>query len=241
MKPGVIPCLKRGANRPFVFLNVAMTADGKLAPATRRYEPFGSRRDARLLYELRARADAIICGARTVHPQPTTLGPGGPQYRRLRLRRGLSEYPVRIIVSGSGSVDPRAVIFQHRFSPIVILTTQRASERRLARLRGLVDATLVCGRDQIHWPRALGWLRQRWGLGTLLCEGGGELNGALFEAGVVDEVFVTICPLVLGGCHAPTLADGKGALTLSGATQLRLLSRRRVGSDIFLRYRVLRG
>jgi len=231
----------RKAARPFVFLNAAMTADGKLAPATRRYEPFGSPRDSRLLYELRATADAILCGARTVYPQPTTLGPGGPRYRRLRLRHGLAEYALRVIASGRGQVNPRAEIFKRRFSPIIILTTRRAGPERLRRLGRLADAVHVCGEEEIDWPRALRWLRQHWGVKRLLGEGGGALNGALFDAGVVDEVFVTICPLVLGGREAPTLADGQGAPTLGQATRLELLSRRRAGEEVFLRYRVVKG
>lgn len=241
MKPVMRSTSTRRPRMPLVFLNAAMTADGKLAPATRCYEPFGSQRDARLLYELRAGADAILCGARTVHPQPATLGPGGLRYRRLRLSRGLSEYAVRVIASGSGSAHPRAEIFQHRFSPIVILTSRRAAPRRLERLRQVADEVHVCGTDQINWPRALRWLRRRWGVKRLLCEGGGELNGCLFDAGVVDEVFVTICPLLLGGRAAPTLADGQGATILKAAVRLELMARRRVGDELFLRYRVLKG
>ena len=56
--------------RPFVFINVATTVDGKLAPANRKFVPFGSRRDLDLLYELRAQSDAIIVGARTAEPPP---------------------------------------------------------------------------------------------------------------------------------------------------------------------------
>ena len=55
---------------PFIFLNVATTADGKLAPANRKFVPFGSKRDQQLLLELRAQADAVMAGARTVDLVP---------------------------------------------------------------------------------------------------------------------------------------------------------------------------
>jgi hypothetical protein len=76
-------------NLPFVYLNVATTADGKLAPANRHFVPFGSKRDQELLLELRAAADAVMSGARTVGPMPVNLGPGPAKYRKMRLRKGL--------------------------------------------------------------------------------------------------------------------------------------------------------
>src|SRR5437870_2038591 len=103
--------------RPFVYINVATTADGKLAPATRHFVPFGSRRDQHLLLELRARADAVMADARTVDLMAVSLGPGPLKYRRLRLRNGLSEYNLRVVVSGAATLDPKAQIFRQRFSP----------------------------------------------------------------------------------------------------------------------------
>ena len=121
--------MKRAAPLPFVFANFAMTADGKIAFANHRFAPFASARDRAHMMELRATADAVLSGARTVDLQPATLGPGGSKYRKLRLKRGLDEYNLRVIVSGSGSVDPQAEIFKHKFSPIIILTTRRGAAR----------------------------------------------------------------------------------------------------------------
>src|SRR5262249_12059527 len=117
--------------RPFVYINVATTADGKLAPANRHFIPFGSKRDQELLLELRANADAVMSGARTVGPLPVNLGPGPAKYRRLRLKKGLPEYNLRVVVSGSGNLNPRAEVFRHRFSPIIVLVTRRAPEIKL--------------------------------------------------------------------------------------------------------------
>lgn len=223
---------------PFVFLNVAATADGKIAPASRRYHPFGSEHDHEMLLKLRAGADAVMAGARTVDTFPVNMGPGPKRYRDLRRRRGLAEYNLRVIVSGSGTIDPRAEIFRHRFSPIIILTTRRAGAKKLAQLRALADEVKVFGASKINFSRALRWLRLKWKVERLLCEGGGELNQALFRAGLVSEVHVTLCPLLLGGVSAPTLADGTGAKKLDGAARLELISMKRVKGELFLAYRV---
>src|ERR1043165_6383015 len=120
---------------PFVYINVATTADGKLAPANRHFVPFGSKRDQELLLELRACADAVMSGARTVGPMPVNLGPGPAKFRRMRVRQGLPEYNLRVVVSGSANLNPRAEIFRHRFSPIIILVTRRALDSKVRRLR----------------------------------------------------------------------------------------------------------
>src|SRR5262245_56551329 len=123
----------------FILVNMAMTADGKIASANRVVSSFGSPHDHEHLLELRATADAVMAGARTVASNPANLGPGPARFRRRRRARGLAGFNLRIIVSRSGSVNPHAEIFRHRFSPILILTTQSAGARRLQRLRALAD------------------------------------------------------------------------------------------------------
>ena len=78
------------------------------------------------------------------------------------------------------------------------------------------------------------------GVRRLLCEGGGEINAALFEAGLVNEAHVTLCPLIFGGRNAPTMADGRGFDRLADAARLKIKSQKRVGDELFLVYKVLR-
>lgn len=230
LKPGR---LSNQTRLPFVLINMSMTADGKITTANRRVMSFGSRYDLAHLYELRATADAVMCGARTVQAGEVTLGTGGPKYRRQRARRGLAAYPLRVVVSGSGAVNPRAPVFRKPFSPIVVLTTQRAAARQLAKLREVAAEVVVSDAKELDWQAALAYLRERWGVMRLLCEGGGELNDALFRAGLVDELHLTICPFVFGGRSAPTIAEGMGVEQLADATHLRLKQRRRVGDELF--------
>jgi riboflavin-specific deaminase-like protein len=167
------------------------------------------------------------------------MGPGPAKYRRLRLKRGLTEFNSRVIVSRSGTVNPKAEVFRHQFSPIIILTTRHATAGRLKKLRTVAAEVKMCGTREINFPLALRWLREKWGIKRLLCEGGGELNDALFRAGLVNQLHLTICPKIFGGRTAPTIADGLGAGSLARATQLELESAQRQGDEMFLVYRVL--
>jgi len=222
---------------PFVFVNMVMTADGKITTANRLPPTFGSARDHEHMLELRATADAVVSGARTVDSTAVNLEPGSARFRRLRLKNGLQEYNLRVIVSGGGSIDPAAEIFRHRSSPILILTTSRASRAKLRQLRTLADGVKVCGRHEVNFRIALRWLQRRWGVERLLCEGGGELNDALFRAGLVDELHLTISPKIFGGRKAPTIADGRGFPRLAGALPLQIKSFKRIGIEVFVVFR----
>lgn len=232
----------RKAKRPYVVVNMSMTADGKIATTNRVVSCFGSKRDHNHLLALRATADAVMCGARTVDLNQVNLGPGGAKFQKQRLKRGLAEYNLRIIVTGSGTLNPRAHIFENRShggagGPIVILTTARAGKRRLERLRSVADEVKLFGRKELNLHAALQWLRKECQVRRLVCEGGGELNDAMFRAGLVDELHLTVCPKIIGGRSAPTIADGRGFQKLRHAAQLQLESMRRVGDELFLVYR----
>jgi riboflavin-specific deaminase-like protein len=218
---------------PFVFVNMAMTADGKIATANRAVHSFGSAHDLQQLYKLRATADAILCGARTVEISEATLGNGGEKFRRQRLRNGLAEFPIRVVVSGHGAIDPAAKIFQKHFSPLIILTTKRAPAKKLAPLHELADEVKYFGEKEINFRHVLHWLRKNYGVKRLLCEGGGELNDALFRANLVDEINLTICPKIFGGRTAPTMADGKGFSKLQLTANFRLQSARDFKGELF--------
>jgi riboflavin-specific deaminase-like protein len=232
--------MSNAAARPFVFVNMAMTADGKISTTNRALSSFGSKHDLEHLYDLRATADAVMAGARTAEVIDLKMGPGGKRFEALRLQRGLERYNLRIIVSGSGSVDPRATLFQHRFSPIIVVTSARASQARLMSLRKVADEVVMAGRQEIDFATVLGHLRKHWKIRRLLSEGGGELNDALFRAGLVDELHLTICPKIFGGRTAPTIVDGRGFRSLSEAAAMKLTSLRRVGSEIFCVYQTVK-
>jgi len=223
--------------RPFVLINMAMTADGKLATENRVVTSFGSRRDLQHLYELRATADAVMSGARTIEEARSKLTPGGPRFERLRLKNGLAEFNLRVVVSGRGSIDPRSPVFRHHNAPLIILTTARVPAKKLRQLRELAAEVFICGDREIDFATALRHLRRKWKVKRLLCEGGGELNDGLLRARLFDELHLTICPRICGGEKALTIVDGIGFAKLADAKPMRLISSKRIGDELFLVFR----
>jgi riboflavin biosynthesis pyrimidine reductase len=104
-------------------------------------------------------------------------------------------------------------------------------------MRSLADDVIVSGETDLDFRTALSELRRKWKVKRLLCEGGGELDDALFRAGVVNELHLTICPKIFGGRTAPTISDGEGFPTLSAAYQMKLQSMKRHGDELFLIFR----
>jgi len=229
----------RNSKLPFVFINMAITADGKIATANRSVSSFGSKRDKEHMFELRATADAVMAGARTVESGPITMGLGAAKFRRMRIRQGLAEYNLRVVTTRSGNLNPKAEIFNKKFSPVIVLVSDRASDASVRQLQTVTKHVKSFGKDDVDFRKAFQWLREEWGVKRLLCEGGGDLNDALFRAGLVNELHLTICPKIFGGRTAPTIAEGAGVLKLADAAQFKLKSMKRVGDELFVVYECL--
>jgi 2,5-diamino-6-(ribosylamino)-4(3H)-pyrimidinone 5'-phosphate reductase len=225
---------------PFVYVNIAITADGKIAPSDRHFVPFSSKADQERMLELRSHADAVMSGARTVDSGEVTLSPGGKKYREQRLKEGRAEFNLRVIVSGLASLDPEAHIFTKRFSPIILITSAAAPKDRLKKLEGRVDDIFVAPGNEVDFRAAFLWLNEKWKVKRLLCEGGGELDAPLFRERLVDELHLTISPIIFGGRTAPTLADGDGIERLADAAPLRLKHREIIGDELYCIYRPLK-
>jgi 5-amino-6-(5-phosphoribosylamino)uracil reductase len=223
---------------PFVLTNGAVSADGKLAFENRSLIQFSSARDRHYVFELRAEADAILCGAETVETFAIDLAAGPAACRKKRQRLGLPPEPLRILVSQDGNIERSARIFKKPVSPIIVLTTTGAASK-CARTLGDLAVVKGFGKNSVSFPQAFRWLRNKYGVKRLLCEGGGETNAALIRAGVVDEIHITICPLILCGRDAPTICDGQGFSSLRQVARLKLKSVKEHKGELFLTYQVL--
>ncbi len=214
---------------------MAMSVDGKVSSVAREPTTFTSREDKRRLLEIRARCDALVVGGRTAAIDCQTMGVPDPALRAQRLSRGQTEHPLRVIDSGRLNLSPALSVFRAPVSPMLVVCCERAPRARRATFARLAHL-VVCGREEVEIRRLVRLLAEEYRARTILCEGGPTLNDAFFRSGVVDELFLTLCPKIVGGTSAPTLAEGVGFPRLRAAARGRLVSCRRGRADWFLRF-----
>ncbi len=198
-----------------------MTWDGRISTRNRTPSLFSSPRDKARLLELRAGADAVMVGRATVENDRMTLGLPDAQLRRQRLERGQSEYPLRVVVSASGELSPSLPLLQAEgLGPLHLFSTQAMPEATRAALTD--RATLHLAPQAVDLPAILTTLKRDHGVERLLCEGGPTLLRALLELGLIDELNLTLCPLLFGGEAAPTLTGAADAPFLEPTRTFRL-------------------
>jgi len=208
-------------NRPFVFINVAMTADGKIDTFERKGAAVSSSRDKERVDQLRAEADAIMVGGRTLLDEDPKLTIKSEARRAERAARSLSPNPVKVGVVTEANIKADSQFLTAGPADIVIFTTQRTSKEHLALLKSRRADVYVDQAERVDLQSALATLKDL-GIRRLMVEGGGTLNFELLRLGLVDEVTMYIAPLVFGGESAPTLAAGSG-LKRSEAIPLKLV------------------
>lgn len=222
--------------RPRISINMAMSADGKISTRHRETFSLGSPEDRRLMDVLRARADAVIVGATTVRHDGWAIRVRSREIRERRLARRGSPHPLNVVVSHGLDLPAKSQFFTHPRTERLVITTKAAPEARVKRFGKLAEV-LVLPRKTIRAVDIVDAVAARGGK-RLLVEGGGALNFAFFDEGLVDELYVTITPRIIGGADAPTPVDGRGFL-VAAQKHLELVSSRRRGQEVFLKYRVV--
>ena len=208
-------------NRPFVFINVAMTADGKIDTFERKGSAISSARDKERVDRLRAGADAIMVGGKTLLDEDPKLTVKSEELRAERVAGGLPPNPVKVGIVSQANLRADSQFLNAGPADIVIFTTRRTSKEHLALLESRHVDVYVDDADKVNLQHALAVLKEI-GVERLMVEGGSTLNFELLRLGLVDEVTVYMAPLIFGGASAPTLAAGSG-LTREQAIPLKLV------------------
>ena len=243
---------------PHTTVILAMSADGKITDTALTAARFGSANDKSHLEQQVANSDAVLFGNGTLRAYGTTMRVISPDLVKQREEQGKPPQPVQIVCSRSRQFDPNWRFFQQPV-PRWLLTGQDGDtpeeETAMPFPYPMTDCrdtalpspspTQDCKFDrtlttktidgEIDWIDAFQQL-ETLGIQRLAILGGGKLVASVLAAGLIDELWLTICPLILGGVDAPTPVEGKGFLA-DLAPKLELLAVKQVGDEVFLHYR----
>lgn len=219
--------------RPLVTAKYAMTLDGRIATHTGQARWITGPAARRAAHRLRDRSDGILIGVNTVladDPALTTrlpadeCGANGPHH------------PLRIVLDGRGRIPSDAQILRAELpgATLIACTPAVAPERRAAWEQRGAEVLVVPGAGpRVDLPALLAALGAR-GLNTLLVEGGAEVLGAFFAAGLIDRVVAFVAPVLVGGRTAPGPLGGQGVATMAAAGRLTGVTVRLVGEDLMI-------
>lgn len=222
------------AGPPRLLLNMVSSVDGR-ATLDGRSGPLSDSADRQLFHGLRGAVDAVLVGASTVRVERYGRLIPDEARRRLRRSRGLHAEPLACIVSASLDLDPDIPLFGEPDAHVAILTPSSAS---LPQLRARVDYVRAEREGALDLSTALSEVRERFGVDSVLCEGGPHLARQLLGVGLVSELFLSISPKLAGDQPAPVEALRIVAGVLDEPVELELLGVLRSGSSLFLRYGV---
>lgn len=216
-------------DRPWLGLNMVSSLDGKAA-LDGRTKALSSPLDRELLHRLRAQVDAVMVGAGTARAERYGPLTKNDELRAARERQGLAREPLAVLVSGRLELPPDLPLLQDASQRVLVAT---ASDATLEGVRAEVEY-LRTGGDLAALLEAL---RRRHGVRSVLCEGGPTLNSQLLGADLVDELFLSLTPKLVGGAAALTIVAGRA---LDAPAQLELVSLAEADGELFTRWRLVR-
>jgi 5-amino-6-(5-phosphoribosylamino)uracil reductase len=222
---------------PWTTVILAISADGKIADSQKQAARFTTKADLAHLEAQIALNDAVIFGAGTLKAYGTTLSISKPELLQARKNRGQPLQPLQIVCSASGNLDPNWPFFWQSV-PRCLLTTMEGAKYWDSLSKNLFSQILIADSQdcqQINWHNAFQQLTEI-GYQKIAILGGGELIASLLAEDLINELWLTISPIIIGGKTAPTPVGGKGLFPFKS---LQLIEVKQIEQEVFLHYFLL--
>ncbi|HJJ32588.1 MAG TPA: 2,5-diamino-6-(ribosylamino)-4(3H)-pyrimidinone 5'-phosphate reductase [Methanocorpusculum sp.] len=218
--------------RPYVIINAAMSADGKISTPLRRQTAISGTDDFARVQRLRADCDAVLVGIGTIKSDDPSLRIKDEKLIEERLNQGKMPEPFRIIVDSKAEFPLDSDMFKKGAGEIIVVVSKSAPEERVAELN---DWALVvqCGEDKVDLDAMLDALGDI-GIEKLMVEGGSTILWSFMSQRLFDEIRIYVGALIIGGATSPTFADGEGFTKPEEFTRLTLKSAEKIDDGILL-------
>ncbi len=219
-------------SRPVVACNMVTSLDGKVTLDGNQPASLGSRFDFMTMGIIRSHFDAVLAGGNTIRLHPYYLGVP-INLEDVRQQKGLDAQPLTVLLTRSGNLDPKSPVFTKAPRPPIIITSAEGERNMVsfvkanAHIEVIENATPDC---------IVTLLQQEYQVDRLLLEGGPSVNYQFMESKLLDELFLTLHPSLIGKSTDLTIAMGKNAL--EQAESISLISSKQHGDELFLRYRI---
>ncbi len=220
-------------DRPYVFINMVTTVDGKAVAPDDDHPLFGGEHDRPNQLALRTHADALLYGATTgkdVSPEEFL----DADFQARRKAAGHDPLMKYVLISHGGHLSDDDKIFRNpEFTPIVYVPSGVDLKLKNGDVRHAGSG------NELDEAAMLQELKEQDGVNVADLEGGPTTNQPFFAAGLVDEFFVTVAPKIFGGKPIRTIVEGELLSPQRG--KLELVSAQPEGDEVFLRYRVVKA
>lgn len=225
-------------DRPYTAINMVMSADGHTTVEGSE-RGLGSPTDQRLMRELRVHFDVVLNGAATFRASGTSARLNRPELEQWRLERGMTPSPIAAVLTRSGDLPAERRFFTDNSFDAVIYLSSAAPPDARQRLETL-------GRPVVEVPAgqeveaAFQHMRDALGARRVLVEGGATLNGAIIQANLCDELFLTLAPKIVGGPETLPAVRWPGAVARNNLQTLALSHQYTdaKSGELFLRYKL---
>lgn len=215
--------------KPYVVMKFAQTLDGKIATRTGESKWISCEESRKYVHALRGKYTGILAGIGTVLADDPMLN----------CRIEGAHQPVRIICDWNLKLPAESKIAKTAKKYKTIIAYGKAEKEKLEKLRSMnLECIEIDGNNgRVNLKKLMEYLAKS-GISSILIEGGGEINDAALEAGIVNHIKAFISPKILGGRDSKTSVEGQGIARLSDATCLKQNGIERIGDDILLEYDV---
>ena len=215
-------------NRPYVIINCAMSADGKIASPSGRQLRISNEEDIKRMYNLRNSCDAVLVGVNTILSDNPKLTVNEKYVEKPR-------NPIRVILDTHCRTKPDALAVNDQAKTIII--TNGECDKNYSENVEVVQ----CPTDSeglIDLGQTLQILHNR-GVEKLMVEGGSTIIWNFLKHGFVDDLFIFIGPIIVGGKYTPSVADGEG-IDEGTPIHLKLVEFQKIGEGLLVHYKMIK-
>lgn len=218
--------------RPFIACNMVTSLDGKVTADGTQPSSLGSSFDRRTMGMIRSHFDAVLAGGNTIRVHPHYLGVP-KELEESRREKGLPAQPLTVVLSRSGNLEPGSSLFTKAPRPPIVITSPNGARNLASSIKEQAQVEVMESLDPCS---IVSLLKEKYSVQRLLLEGGPSVNYQFMQAQLLDELFLTLHPSLIG--RRDELGLSAGDQVLEKADSIQLISVHQVGNELFLRYRV---